>query len=49
VVIERAVGYLMAQRGLGSVAAFALLRRTARDQRRKISDVARELLDTGSL
>jgi len=49
VVIERAVGYLMAQRRLDSVAAFNALRRAARDQRRKIADVARELLDTGSL
>ena len=49
VVIERGVGYLMAQRGLDSVAAFNLLRRAARDQRRKIGDVAQQLLDTGTL
>jgi GAF domain-containing protein len=49
VVIERAVGYLMAQRRLDSVAAFTVLRRAARDQRRKVADVARELLDTGAL
>jgi transcriptional regulator with GAF, ATPase, and Fis domain len=49
VVIERAVGYLMAQRGLDSVAAFNILRRSARDQRRKIADVAEELLGTGTL
>jgi transcriptional regulator with GAF, ATPase, and Fis domain len=49
IVIERGVGYLMAQRGLDSVAAFNLLRRAARDQRRKIGDVAQGLLDTGRL
>jgi GAF domain-containing protein len=49
VVIERAVGYLMAQRRVDAVVAFDLLRRAARDQRRKIGDVARELLDTGTL
>jgi GAF domain-containing protein len=49
VVIERAVGFLMAQRGVDAVTAFNLLRRTARDQRRKIGDVAQELLDTGTL
>jgi GAF domain-containing protein len=49
VIIERAVGYLMAQRRLDSVVAFNMLRRSARDQRRKIGDVAQELLDTGRL
>jgi GAF domain-containing protein len=49
VIIERGVGYLMAQRELDSVAAFNLLRRSARDQRRKIGEVAQELLDTGKL
>jgi transcriptional regulator with GAF, ATPase, and Fis domain len=49
VVIERAVGYLMAQRGVDSVAAFNVLRRSARDQRRKIAEVAQELLNTGTL
>jgi transcriptional regulator with GAF, ATPase, and Fis domain len=49
IVIERAVGYLMARRGLDSVAAFNILRRSARDQRRKIADVAEELLGTGTL
>jgi GAF domain-containing protein len=49
VIIERAVGYLMAQRALDSVAAFNMLRRSARDQRRKIGEVAQELLDTGKL
>jgi GAF domain-containing protein len=49
VVIERAVGFLMAQRGLASVPAFDLLRRAARTQRRKIAEVAEELLETGKL
>jgi GAF domain-containing protein len=49
VVIERAVGYLMAQRRLDPVVAFNLLRRAARDQRRKIAEVAQQLLDTGRL
>lgn len=49
VVIERAVGYLMAQRGLDAVAAFNLLRRSARDGRRKIGDAAQQVLDTGTL
>lgn len=49
VVIERAVGYLMAQRRLDSVAAFNLLRRAARDRRRKIAEVAEGLLATGTL
>ena len=49
IVIERAVGYLMARRGTGAEQAFAELRRTARSQRRKIAEVAQYLLDTGSL
>ncbi|GAB7039287.1 MULTISPECIES: GAF and ANTAR domain-containing protein [Catenuloplanes] len=49
IVIERAIGYLMAQRRLGPAAAFELLRRTARGRRRKVAEVARFLLDTGAL
>jgi GAF domain-containing protein len=49
VIIERGVGYLMAAKGVDAVAAFDLLRRTARGNRRKIGDVAHELLDTGIL
>jgi len=48
-VIERGVGFLMASCGLNAVDAFNLLRRTARDQRRKVSDVAQELLSAGTL
>ena len=47
--IERAVGYLMAARRTDAVTAFDLLRRTARNRRRKVADVARDLLDSGSL
>jgi len=49
VVIERAIGYLMAAHGADAVTAFDALRRAARNQRRKVADVARQLLDTGSL
>lgn len=49
VVIERAVGYLMAAHRVDPVTAFNLLRRAARNQRRKVADVAQHLLDTGSL
>jgi GAF domain-containing protein len=44
VVIERAVGYLMGTRQLDAVTAFDVLRRRARDTRRRIADVATELL-----
>ncbi|GAA5130136.1 GAF and ANTAR domain-containing protein [Pseudonocardia adelaidensis] len=49
VVIERAVGYLMAAHRADAVTAFDLLRRAARNQRRKVAEVAQHLLDTGSL
>jgi GAF domain-containing protein len=45
VVIERGVGYLMASHQLDEVHAFDLLRRTARNSRRKVADVAREIID----
>jgi GAF domain-containing protein len=44
VVIERGVGYLMALYQLDEVHAFDLLRRTARNSRRKVADVAREII-----
>jgi GAF domain-containing protein len=44
VVIERAVGYLMGAHHLDAVTAFDVLRRRARDSRRRIADVAAELL-----
>lgn len=49
VLIERAVGYLMAARRVDAVTAFDLLRRASRNRRRKVADVAKDLLDTGSL
>lgn len=44
VVIERAIGYLMASHGLDAVTAFHLLRRQARDSRRRVADLAAEVL-----
>ena len=44
VVIERAVGYLMGRHDLDPVTAFDVLRRRARDSRRRVADVASELL-----
>jgi GAF domain-containing protein len=48
-VIDRGVGFLMATHRVDAVTAFNILRRTARNQRRKAIDVARHLLDTGAL
>jgi GAF domain-containing protein len=45
VVIERAVGYLMGTHRLDAVTAFDVLRRRARDSRRRVADVASEILD----
>ena len=45
VVIERAVGYLMGAHRLDAVTAFDLLRRRARDSRRRVADIAAEVLD----
>jgi AmiR/NasT family two-component response regulator len=47
--IERGVGYLMARDGIDHAEAFNRLRRTARSSRRKIGDVAEQLLQTGLL
>jgi GAF domain-containing protein len=47
--IERGVGYLMARDGIDHAEAFSRLRRTARSSRRKIGDVAEQLLQTGLL
>ena len=44
VVIERGVGYVMASRGVDAVTAFNLLRSASRRSRRKVVDVAAELL-----
>ena len=45
VVIERAVGYLMGTHRLDAVTAFDVLRRQARDSRRRVADIAAEVLD----
>ncbi|CAO5190471.1 Transcriptional regulator [Frankia sp. AiPs1] len=42
--IERAVGYLMATMRTDPVTAFERLRRTARDERRRVSELAEEIL-----
>lgn len=47
--IERGVGYLMARNGVDHAAAFSRLRQAARSARRRIGDVAEELLRTGEL
>ena len=44
VVIERAVGYLMGAHSLDAVTAFDLLRKRARDSRRRVADVAAEII-----
>lgn len=46
--IERAVGVLMGRHGLDAVAAFNRLRADARSQRRKVIDVAQDLLGAGT-
>jgi AmiR/NasT family two-component response regulator len=45
VIIERAVGFLMAAHNLDAATAFTLLRKQARDSRRRVADVAAELLN----
>ena len=45
VVIERAVGYPMGAHRLDAVTAFDVLRRRARDSRRRVADVAAEVLN----
>lgn len=47
VVIERAVGYLMGAQGLDAVTAFDVLRKQARDTRRRVAEVASEILTDG--
>ena len=44
--IERAVGFLMATDGVDAVTAFDGLRRSAREQRRKVVDLAAEVVGT---
>lgn len=45
VLIERCVGLLMGRHGIGAVDAFNRLRDIARPSRRKVHEIARELLD----
>jgi transcriptional regulator with GAF, ATPase, and Fis domain len=47
--IERGIGYLMSRDGVDHAAAFNRLRRAARSSRRRIGDVAEELLRVGRL
>ena len=48
-IIERAKGILMRQRGIGEPEAYALLRRTAMNQNRRIADVAESLVMAADL
>lgn len=48
-VIDRAKGLLMRARGIDEDAAYALLRRTAMDQNRRIAEVAQALVTAASL
>jgi GAF domain-containing protein len=47
VIIERAVGFVMARSDVDAVGAFDVLRRAARRDRRKVADVARDVLESG--
>jgi len=47
--IDRAKGILMKSRGLSEEAAYALLRRTAMNQNRKISEIAQSLVTAAGL
>ena len=47
--VERAKGILMKSRGLSEQEAYSLLRKTAMNQNRKISDVAQALVTTAGL
>ena len=47
--IDRAKGYLMKVRGLSEDEAYALLRKTAMDQGRRMSEVAQGLVDAAEL
>lgn len=47
VLIERAVGFVMAKQDVDAVSAFDVLRRAARRDRRKVADVAADVLESG--
>ena len=48
-IVERAKGILMKSRGLGEEAAYALLRKTAMNQNRKIAEIAQSLVTAAGL
>lgn len=48
-IIDRAKGLIMAARGVGEEEAYALLRRTAMDQGKKIGDVAQALVTAADI
>jgi response regulator NasT len=48
-IVEQAKGILMKNRGLGEAEAYALLRRTAMSQNRKIVDIAQSLITAAGL
>jgi response regulator NasT len=48
-VIDRAKGILMRSRGLSEAEAYALLRKTAMNQNRKIADIAQSLVTAAGL
>ncbi|MFN4090519.1 MAG: ANTAR domain-containing response regulator, partial [Alphaproteobacteria bacterium] len=48
-VIDRAKGILMKSRGIAEEEAYAMLRKAAMDQGRKLSEVARALVSAASL
>ncbi|MEV4245327.1 GAF and ANTAR domain-containing protein [Streptosporangium canum] len=48
VIIERAVGYLMGKHDLTAAQAFTGLRKQARDSRRRVADLAAEVLGEGA-
>ena len=48
-VVDRAKGILMKSRGLSEEAAYALLRKTAMNQNRKIADIAQSLVTAAGL
>ncbi|TIL49270.1 MAG: ANTAR domain-containing protein, partial [Mesorhizobium sp.] len=48
-VIDRAKGILMRSRGLSEDAAYTLLRKTAMNQNRKISEIAQSLVTAAGL
>ena len=47
--IDRAKGILMSTRGLGEADAYALLRKTAMNQNRRISEIAESLITAAGL